>query len=221
MSEKGPLKKELLEDLFRRWVFETGAVRSRFHEDGIFDEEAYAAADPKLLFVAREPNRTGAQVFDTAARNRSHIHLESATRIYEWAYGVFNGFPEFEAVPRAPSDFPPVLSKIAFMHLVKTTEGGVTVPEGFARRLERDRKFILDQIDIIAPDVVVGGLGDFELWGRIFGPGLDVKTTYGTRVFRHREMKVIDFYHPAYRISGAALYSLFQNVFRSKTFREL
>jgi hypothetical protein len=59
------------------------------------------------------------------------------------------------------------------------------------------------------------------LWGKIFGPGLDAKTAYGVRVFRYKTMKVIDFFHPAYRIAGAALYSLFQNVYRSKTFREL
>jgi hypothetical protein len=210
-----------LDDLFHRWFAESGSPRSRFHDDGIMNEEAYATAYPKLLFVAREPNRTGAQMLDVHTGRASKVHLESVVKIYEWAYGIGNGFPCYEDIPRGEEDMLAVIATLAFMHLRKTAEGGIVRPEEFEAQAVRDKQFIVEQIEIIAPDIVIGGIGDFGLWGKILGIEVDARTTYGIRVFRYKTMKVIDFFHPAYHIIGAALYSLLQNVFTSKVFRDL
>jgi hypothetical protein len=214
-------KTQRLDDLFRRWEFEHRHRKGEFRRDGIFDESRYSTADPKLLFIVKEPNVSGAQVFDGGPESRDTLHHDSTLSLYKWTFGIFNCFPLYEDIPRDPVTMLDTLARTAFMYLRKTARGTVIRPEEFEERAFRDRAFILEQIEIIAPDVIVGCVRDFRLWSKIFGNDIVFRQAYDTALFRFKEMKVIDFFHPAYHISSAALYSLLQNVYNSQPFREL
>lgn len=86
---------------------------------------------------------------------------------------------------------------------------------------KRDREFLCQQIGIIAPDVIVGGVGDSGLWSMLF-PDITLEDCgFDIRVARVGHVKVVDFYHPSYRVPRAMSYALLGRVFQSERFNAL
>lgn len=113
------------------------------------------------------------------------------------------------------------IRSISFINLKKVGGSGSADSAKMQYTTERDRGFLRREIDIVAPDVVVGGVGDSGLWSVLF-PDITLEDCgFDIRVARVGRIKVVDFYHPSYRIPRAMSYSLLGRVFQSDKFNAL
>jgi hypothetical protein len=220
-------KTERLQELFSSWK----AILPPdvpFFTDGIINESEYDASPPgqKLLFIAKEPNATNHdEVFEHSFVNEWNSDTQPpdyifAKRISEWAYGIFHKFPPYDdAMNRIP-----YLRKIAFMNIKKTGGIGLT-PGGAIEKIISDtnyRQMVLDEIDIIDPDVIILSTSQIKETRELFAPEAQWgKSGYSVKICRWQNRRIIDFYHPSSRNVAPAAYSLLQNVYNSTAFKKL
>lgn len=215
---------EQLRNLFHEW--KQLPMDGEFHHDGIICEDEYDLnpSGHKLLFIAKEPN----------AKNHEHTHAKNfvtewsnikkppgylfAKIIALWSYGILNDFPIYsEAVEKIET-----LRRIAFMNLKKTGGNGLT-PRGIIAKIVREQKEkILNEINIIDPDIIILCSGFEEEARRLFAEESNwVNSGYEIKLAKWNDKKIIEFYHPSSRNAAAASYSLLENVINSEAFKNL
>ena len=206
-------KTERLNALFAEWQEKRPEEADFMCLDGIVCEESYESTKPKLLFIAKEPNHPEGPGFDFREWWCEEVKYAFSKRLCEWAYGVWNGFPslsEFDEAEKLE-----IIRSIAFMNLKKVGGSSKADPQVIRGITERDKDFLRRQIKIIDPDVIVGGIGDSSLWSLLF-PRIEFQPSgfdIGVACVGH--VRVIDFYHPSYRVPRAMSYSLLGRVFQS------
>lgn len=216
-----------LDALFRRWKkYNENSVD--FFTDGVIEEADYQknGIGFKLLFIGKEPNETNHpnEYFRDFVKEWSSDvkppEYGFAKRISEWAYGILNDFPPYQDA----IDNISYLKRIAFMNLKKSGGGGSTnagVIEKIVSASEY-RKLVMEEIEIINPDIVILGTSRREKIRSLF---VDEpywrESGYLIKVARWGNRRIIDFYHPSSRNVAPASYSLLQNVFHSKVFKSL
>jgi hypothetical protein len=174
--------------------------------------------------IAKEPNtRNHEQASDHSfvteweSKNGTYPF---ALRIGEWAYGLLNGFPLFDSLTQEKKL--ESLRRIAFMNVKKMGGGGLAISEDIYKVVCEHRKYILDEIAIIDPDIILLGLSfDDRLKRELFGPRTWQLSGYTVKLLPFGKAWIIDFYHPSSRNVGAAAYSLLQNVVQSDAFKVL
>ena len=209
-----------LNELFVEWKQRTGEEANRMCLDGIIREENYESVELKLLFVAKEPNHPEGPGFDFREAFSKEVKYAFSKRLCEWAYGVWNGFPslsEFDA--KADTDKLEVIRSISFMNLKKVGGAGSADHERIRSITDRDKDLLRRQIEIIDPDVIIGGVGNSSLWSLLFPEIALQNCGFDIPVARVGRVRVIDFYHPSYRVPRAMSYSLLGRVFQSDEFR--
>ena len=215
-------KMQRLNELFEEWKRRRKEEAEFMCLDGIVCEKNYERANPKLLFVAKEPNNPEGRGSDYRESFSKEVKYAFSKRLCEWAYGVWNGFPslsEFDA--KADTDKLEVMRSISFMNLKKVGGKGEADPKEIQSVTNRDKALLRRQIEIIDPDVIIGGVGDSSLWSLLF-PGIALqKCGFDILVARVGRVRVIDFYHPSYRVPRAMSYSLLGRVFQSDEFGRL
>ena len=134
--------------------------RARFCRDGVIDEEAWAAAPVKLLFVAGDP--TGSAV-PADARDARAFFADKAgsgsfgTPLARWAAMIVGGLSAEEAQALKKKDLAGYAKGSAVIHLKKTAgESSASDAEvtEWAMADGNDER-LLDQIDKIDPRVIV------------------------------------------------------------------
>ena len=109
------------------------------------------------------------------------------------------------------------------MNLKKSGGGGVANQKEICKIAERDKDLILEQIDIIAPEIIVLGLSWGKLRNIIFEN--EVKewesSSHGILLGKYKDSKVIDYYHPSARNAPPAAYYLLEKIINSKAFKQL
>ena len=216
---------ERLNKLFDEWKQKRRKEAECMCLDGIVCEDNYESANPKLLFIAKEPNNPKGPAFDFREEWRREVKYAFAIRLCEWAYGVWNCFPplsEFDAL--AEADKLEVMSYISFMNLKKVGGPGKADQEEIRSTTDRDKDLLRRQIEIIDPDVIIGGVGrgDSRLWSLLFHGIAFQDCGFDICVARVGHRRVIDFYHPSYHnVPRAMSYSLLGRVFQSDEFKRL
>ena len=206
--------------LFDEWEAQYPGEAPYMCRDGIVCEEHYETTNPKILFVAKEPNNPPPRpAFDF----REWWYEEGpryaiSKRLCEWAYGIWNGFPPLTQFD-AEADTSNIIRSIAFMNLKKVGGNNKADPQEIRRFTKRDQDFLRRQIRIIDPDIIVGGIGDSSLWSVLF-PGIEFQPSgfdIGVAYVEVNEKRVpiIDFYHPSYRVPRAMSYCLLGRVFQT------
>ncbi|MGR3914662.1 MAG: hypothetical protein OD918_09135 [Gammaproteobacteria bacterium] len=213
-----------LNELFKRWQEKHPEYKGKFTKDGINDESIYNEQKPKLLFIEKEkndPEQSPGDFRESWVDPDENKYL-LGNRICEWSYGIFNGFPGMEEIPQANPEQAEIMKRIAFMNLKKSGGGGTTNYPEFLSVVENEKDFISEEIEIINPDVIIGGIvSDHVIWNHIF-PGIEFKDCgCDILVAKYKSYKVIDFYHPSSRAPAPMSYRLMQCVFRSKVFNNL
>ena len=213
---------ERMNELFAVWQQRLIKVADRMCLDGIVCEESYENTNPKLLFVTKEPNHPEGSGFDFREWWSESVEYAFSTRLSEWSYGVQNGFPALSEFDKDESNKLASIRSISFMNLKKVGGSGSSDPNVIRSNADRDKDLLRRQIEIINPDVIVGGIGrDSHLWSLLF-PGISLQDCgFDIEVARVGRVRVIDFYHPSYRIPRAMSYSLLGRVFHSRIFAEL
>ncbi len=215
-------KTEQLNQLFDRWIEQFPKYAGKFNRDGIVNESIFEKQKLKLLFVAKEPNNPE-QKKDEDFREwwLKEVKYSFSNRICEWAYGLLNNFPPLTSLSYNKKERTEVMKSIAFMNIKKSGGGATANQEEIVKILKDERGLLLEEINIIEPDIIIGGIGNTNYWKILF-PEIQFKESeFDIQVARVGRYKVIDFYHPSYRVPRAMSYSLLYAVSTSKVFSGL
>ena len=214
-------RSQRLDALFEEWerrIPEPG----RLCRDGIVCEECFETADPKLLFVSKEPNNPVGDGFDFRTWwTEEPVKYSFSHRLSEWAFGMQHGFPPLSEFDADQANKREAIRAIAFMNLKKVGGSASADSKVIKATVDREQDLLRRQIAIIEPDVIVGGIGNSGLWHLLLpdiefiGCGFDIGVT------RVDGIRVIDFYHPSYRVPRAMSYALLGRVFQSEIFARL
>ncbi len=214
-------KKTQLESLFDRWENSDPNYLGKFVRDGMIHDIEYETPGVKILFLVKEANDIEQSKFDLAEVLNTNLTKNFGYRMAEWSFGILNDFPVLSSA-RSSEDFHESLKKSsAVMNLKKIGGASKSDPKEIHLFAKKDKIFILEEIKILEPNIIVGGVGDSDIWKVLFE---DIKlkdSGYDIKVGKCGQMKIIDFYHPSYRVSRAMTYSLLQNVVRSESFENL
>lgn len=209
-----------LSKLFDEWENAVPDYKGKFVRDGIINEQLFHKAKTKILFVAKEPNDPNQTSWNLAEVLNQNCSGNFAKRLAEWAYGILNDFPtlnsltDYQALHQA-------LKSTSILNLKKIGGSSQSKTKEIMHHSEQNKTLLLKQIKLISPNIIVGGVGYAKIWEDLFGK-VELKLSgYDIRISRWYETKIIDFYHPSYRVPRAMSYSLLQNVMRSKAFNEL
>ena len=219
-------KTERLNALFTEWKDQKPAEEAkRMCLDGIVCEERYDNTNPKILFIAKEPNMDPEEPgFDFREWwGDGEVKYAFSKRLCEWAYGIWNGFPpleQYDALVDSLNIQSDTIRSIAFMNLKKVGGGSKADAGVIKAATEANLCFLQRQISIINPDVIIGGIGfDLDLWRLLF-PGIEFQPSGFDIGIAHLEegAKVIDSYHPSYRVPRAMQYCLLGRIFGSEKY---
>lgn len=219
---KNMTKNDQLNQLFEKWKQH---VNGEIKLDGIINEELYNNADPKILFIEKEPNDPKQEAGDFREWWKKGIKFSFSIRIAEWSYGILEKFPEYDSVGRSYDEAYAAIQNIAFMNIKKTGGQGSSQIKDIINHIENDEiyRLIHKEIVIINPDIVILGLSKRKLRNKLF-PGVEWKDSgYDVAIGLLKEVnaRVIDFYHPSSRNAPSASYSLLQNIINSEKFKTL
>lgn len=216
-----PNKTELLNALFDRWESSIPEYQGKFVKDGIVDEQQFSSAPSKILFIAKEPNNPNEVAGDFREWWRQELAFTFSYRIAEWSYGLLNSFPLYDNIWKEKMSAQRAIQQIAFMNIKKS--GGLGNSEYYRMmdHLKKNYDFLHEQLDIISPDIIITGTSWRELRNGLF-PNVDwINSGYAIEIGRHKNSKIIDFYHPSSRTAPAAAYCLLQNIINSEQFQKL
>ena len=219
----GNTKTQLLDDLFTEWARRDPNTARLLCRDGIVREECYDTAAPKTLFVSKEPNNPQGLGFDFRdCWANDPVKYGFSHRLSEWAFGVQNGFPPLSVFDSNESHKRESMQAIAFMNLKKVGGSGTADSDSIKSLVTRDEDLLRRQIEIIAPDVLIGCIGfERDVWRLLF-PQLEFQPSgFDVSVARVNGIRIIDFYHPSYRVPRAMSYTLLASVYQSRLFESL
>lgn len=210
------LKNKLLDNLFKEWVDINPLYSGNFVADGIINEEYYNKAFKKILFIAKEPNDPDQkESWDFRKLWNQEFKYPFTYRIAEWAHGILNDFPEFDELWKDRNRLILSLQSIAFMNVKKIGGRGSSERNEIRKHVETEKDFILKQISIIKPDLIILSLSFWhEIRNMIFGTINWKGSGYAIEIADWNGIILIDFYHPSRSIPPAS-YSLLQNVIKS------
>ncbi len=204
--------------LFSDWKKKYPKYKDKFISDGIIDELEYNRANKKILFIAKEANSPNQSEGDFRTWWPEGVRDNFSYRLCEWTYGILNDFPPMN---RIESDKATYIKKIAFMNLKKIGGGNTVNYKTLTQVVAQEAPFIKKQIDIINPNVIVGGIGEQKYWEDIFSGIQFVDSGYNIKIAKYDEYKIIHFYHPSYRVPMAMSYALLGSVFNSEAYKRL
>ena len=147
------------------------------------------------------------------------IKYKFSHRLAEWAFGMVNQFPDFESITEAGKHH--ALTKIAFMNLKKIGGGGSSKKEEIFSHVRDNRDRLLEEIQIIQLDIIIGSVTYSSIWEELFGEVELIESGYNIWIFKWNNIKVVDFYHPSNRYPKVMNYCLLEKVVNSRAFRKL
>ncbi len=214
-------KTEQLNQLFDEWEQSVDDYKGKFVRDGIIDEQLYQAVTPKVLFITKEPNNPEQKAGDFRDWWRDEISYAFSYRLSEWSYGLLNNFPQYDDIWTKKGSAHKAIKQIAFMNIKKNGGTGNSEYNRMMEHVKMNFEFLHRQIEIISPDIIITGTSWNELRDALFPNITWVKSGYDILIGKHKNSKVIDFYHPSARTAPAAAYSLLQNIVSSDKFKSL
>ncbi len=201
-----------LRNLLETWRQEYAARGWGFVSDGVIHHQGWDGMPEgkRILFVLREANqKTEGGCFRgdswslTEAVSRQRFHLPASwKRVAEWAFGIMNTSADF-----MPPYMPDIIHTkyvkcVAILNLKK--QGGTDSVDArvVEERAMADKARILEEIELIDPDVIVLG-GTAATFGRLYGirgMGDGPAEQYRYHTFDGgRQRLLLSYWHPANR----------------------
>ena len=201
-----------VEDIWARWALHyerMGIDPARICRDGILNPEAYRQAPVKVLFIMKEVNDwKGGDLRDLLADGPKYQMWHSVAR---WAAGVLGCFPRYETIDNYNS-MKGALRQVATLNLKKTSGGSWADSSVINAYAFLDRDLLLDQIEAIAPQVIVAcGTFDSLVWLLELKLDPDSPKSKPARDEKRR-MWVVPFRHPA-RVNNSETYDELKGLF--------
>ena len=202
------------ESIWQRWhehYSKIGISSEDICRDGIIDYETYIRAKPKILFVMKEVNQWPGGDLREMLRNGPVYPMWHT--VARWAAGILRGFPPFDEINKHEV-FVESIRSIATINLKKISGQGyanMSIVNAFAFM---DRHLLLDQIQMINPDIIVaGGTFDSLIW--LLDLQVDPEDPWSRSVLDHRRnIKVIPWRHPG-RVDNRETYDKLRDFFQT------
>lgn len=208
-----------LNALFEEWQLAMKDELGGFVADGIIDEQLFEQANRKILFITKEPNNPTQKAGDFREWWQQPLEGGFSMRIAEWAHGLLYDFPVFDSI--SDEQRHKAIGSIAFMNLKKVGGGGSAEGSTISEHTKKYHNYLLREIDIIQPDIIITGISGMPLREALFGKLSWKASGYGIQIAKFNGARVIDFYHPSSRNAPAAAYCLLERVVKSSAFQEL
>jgi hypothetical protein len=192
-------KTDKLNDLFFSWRKTREEYSDKFVLDGIINENCWNEAQKKVLFLLKEPNKDTSD-FRTEVK-RGPWPVPGC-----WAYGLMNSRSDrivpFEEA-NADHNRRQACIASAIMNLKKTPGGGSSRPGIIEEYSKHDSQYIVEEIKIIDPDIIVCG-GTFQVFRTVNEPASLKMASY--RCWRYEGKICMDFCHPSARFPHYMMY---------------
>lgn len=195
-------KNDQIDQLFKEMCIKHPYLSIGFKKDGIINEDLFDNQKKKVLFICKEPNDPTQTEGDFRTWWQQKLYGIHAHRVGAWSHGILNGFPDIQNISR--DDKMSGLSKIAYLNLKKIGGAGNSNISEICMYAKQIRHELIDQITIINPDIIIGGVSSFKVWDSLFGRS-DM-TEISETGFLWRNKHVLHFYHPSARKSNLFLY---------------
>ncbi len=159
-------KNQEIDKLFELIIYNNPQMGGKIKKDGIIDESIYDLQEIKILFICKEGNDPKQKAGDFRIWWRDQLWGIHANRIGTWAHGILEKFPKLEDVSRENKKY--ALRRIAFINLKKIAgKSSSSYPE-ILKHVRLMKKELLKQIEIINPDLIIGGITWKSIWKEIF-----------------------------------------------------
>lgn len=205
--------------LFDQWQKEVYSEETIFIRDGIINETVWKNTPQKVLFIAKEANNRSDISWDFRDWWNDSFNYTFSHRLAEWAYGILEDFPDYDTIDTKDKKLE-TLQKIAFMNINKTGGGATASYEELIMHIDKSKSFILRQIEIINPDVIVSCIGD-DLNDYLFNENEWIKSGFDIWIKKYNNAKLISFLHPSARSFASAPYCLLKAVLQSEPYKNL
>jgi hypothetical protein len=154
--------------LFNRWRAELASDGCKFVRDGIIGgEREWQSSNPRILFLAKEPNDRG-EILRHCGHDLRRLFRKPAVfsghrRTFEknlgrWAYGLHNAMADtrhsFGEADRDQNSYRALL-RSAIINLKKTPGGGQSTELEIRNHTRRSRRLMMEQINLMSPTVVI------------------------------------------------------------------
>jgi len=220
-SKQNTTKTNQLNNLFDQWENSIQEYKGRFVKDEIIDEELYDKAKHKILFITKEPNNPEQEPGDFRDWWKNELIYTFSYRIAEWSYGLLNDFPQYDEIWSTKDAGQKAVQSVSLMNIKKSGGKGNSEYNEMMQHLSKNFEFLHQEIDIINPEIIIIGVTWKELRIALFPDIQWQNSGYGILIGKHKNAKVIDYYHPSSRNAPPASYSLLQNIIRSSQFKSL
>lgn len=207
------------EGLMKDWAASPRHSGQCFIRDGIIDADRWSRAPRKLLFVLREAygDATDTEGWDLRVAIREEWDgpkYKIWWTVAYWAYALHRA--SADRLPPLPVDDSAfaaareALLSSAAINIKKSGGKSSSDLDDLASYVNSDGRYILRQIDLIAPEILICG----NVWSLIRGLWPDARQVYD-RVWVAGGRTVVDFWHPANQFPNGlnyyALAALLQN----------
>jgi hypothetical protein len=197
-------------ELFIKW----SANRPGFIMDGVPDESAYQASEPKIMFVMKEVEELGGGTGDHREFLRRGASPQPWNHMTRWVIGLrqldedipWNLFDEVSVQHRSGT-----LRSICVMHLKKTPVEYSTHNPDHEMTEQEDKKYLNAQFQIYDADLVICcGAATSDIFHSLITfepPPVWKTTTRGIRFHEYAPQKyVISYSYPEARVQDCLLY---------------
>lgn len=175
--------------------------------DGIIDEALWHSAPRKVLYLFKETNEFRGDF-------RLLLNEKPWKVIGHWTYALCNvqngKLPFFLDADNNYNEF---CRMSAILNLKKETGGSTSDNDEIKRVAARDKELILEQLEIINPDIVICG-GTFHLIKDILISSSE-QLDKDKRCYRINNRIWIDFCHPSARFRHDMMYYTLTNLFHN------
>lgn len=158
------------EKLFARW----SAGRDGFVRDGIVDEAAYAASNPRILFVLKETNEGPNDDHDLRAFLRGGGRSQTWDNVVRWARAIREPVRDWswdDAERVTPEQRSEVLRTLAVMNIKKVAGGARAEGERIDTAAREDREFLSQQVELYEPRYIIAACGEGRYVPQLDGEG--------------------------------------------------
>jgi hypothetical protein len=164
--------------------------------DGIVDYDRFEKAAHRILWVLKEPNDKNRTEWDLRKFLKDVTIYPKWRRTYkkiiQTSYGILNDVRDYSKIP-AEYSIKDILHEIAQINIKKVGGPPTSYWKNIRDTYQKDKSLILEQIDIIDPEILINCSRVYELTE-------DLSSL-------KPNLKIIDSYHPAARVSAQFFFS--------------
>lgn len=197
--------------LFNEMEADFPSYNGKLIKDGIINNELFSKAKIKLLFITKEPNDPAQTSWSLSDWMNTEMKYSFAKRIAEWSYGILNDFPPISTFEL--TELHKSLKSIAIINIKKTGGKSNSDLDEIVSHLKQNKTYLLKQIRMIKPDLIIGGIGHVKYWSYLFD-NIEFKDSgYDIKFADYNGIRILDYYHPSYRVPKAMSYALLKVVY--------